>query len=158
MRVALKEGARHYKNQLKQGIVRYGAIASGDTLRSVEVLENSKPNTLKEERLSASVLALQSLKYIQSGRAKGAKMPIRQVRVSRRGRKIFEPLPEMVRWFETVGIPKESWWAVLWSIKRRGIKPRDVIGYMERNGRMPAKRAVRRAAQRIAANFYGNKL
>lgn len=116
--------AQAYANNLKITLSRVRAIATGDTLRSVkdEFVLKSPSRYLVQSRVVAS----RSIVFIQKGRQPGKKAPVRLVGTDERGKKIWEPLPSLLRWLQVLNIPKVAWLPIAWKIKRDGIKPREV--------------------------------
>lgn len=113
-------------NYLKLEIASRGAIATGDTLRSVRMRHGSALVGVASSGVSREIVANRGLRHIISGRRAGAKMPVIMTGRGKRGGKIFEPLPALVEWFNAVGIPQTAWFPVLRAISRRGIPAKPV--------------------------------
>lgn len=116
-----------YQNNLKSTLARVGAIATGDTLKSVKdemVLESPSRGVILRR-----VIASRSIIFVQFGRRPG-KAPIRFVgtRPGKRKKdvKVFEPVPGLIRWFLALNIRRAMWMPIALAIGRRGIKPREV--------------------------------
>jgi len=115
----------------KNALMTLGAIATGRNYRAIrgEFVTSRRLalfGVAQTGLVQRRVVGDASLKFIISGRKAGAKMPVRMVGTGPRGGKIFEPLPEMLRWFTFLAIPKSAWFPILRAIKERGIKPRNV--------------------------------
>src|SRR5213083_1780624 len=94
-----------YANNLKITLLRVKAFATGDTMRSVKA--DSIYASSSRDRVSSRVTASRSIIFIQGGR-KPRKAPLKYLGTVN-GRKQFEPLPSMVKWFLALGIPKTAW-------------------------------------------------
>lgn len=115
-----KEMSEEYARQLRIALVNARKIASGDTLRTIQarlVIESSSRGIFRRE-----VVAGKGFKYVVSGRKPGAKMPVHVIGKSKKGKNVFAPLPELVRWFLLLNIPSRAWWPIMRKIKRKGIK------------------------------------
>lgn len=132
-------------NYTRQAMISYGAVATRQTFNSIQkrVVGNSS------RQMERAIVANPALKFIISGRRRGAKMPVRRVGTGKRGGGIFEPLPEMLKWFRWAGIPREAWFPILRSIKRNGIPARNVPARAMREARATVHRQVQWTAVRI---------
>ena len=118
-------------NEVKLAIVSFGAIASGETLRETKwrtvadrqaaLFGVAATGTFKRQ-----VVSSRALRFIVSGRKAGSKMPVRMIGTGKRGGKVFEPLPALVKWFTISKIPRAAWFPILRAISRRGIPPKNV--------------------------------
>lgn len=144
--------ADSHANYLKISITRHRAIATGKTLQSVRsefILDSPTRGQFRR-----SITAKNSWWFIQQGRKAGAKMPIKRVGTTSKGRPIFEPLPEMLEWFQALNIPRAAWFPILRAIKRRGIKPRDIQGRAMRLARTRTMELVVFYAEKIARELF----
>lgn len=111
-----------YANNLKLTLLRVKAFATGDTLRSVQA-QVSSGNSARGQ-IASRVIASRSIIFVQGGRKPG-KAPLRYKGV-KDGKKQFEPVPGLIRWFNALGIRRALWMAIARAIGRRGIKGREV--------------------------------
>lgn len=144
--------AEIYQNNLKLAITRQRAIASGKTLQSVKA-EFIMDSPMRGQ-FRRAVTAKSSWWFIQVGRKKGAKMPIRQAGTNSKGKPIFEPLPELVAWFRTLGIPRQAWFPILFAIKRRGIRPRRIRDIAMRQAQPTVLTTVARFAEELSREMF----
>lgn len=131
-----------YANQLRTAIARKKAIATGKTLGSVKnelVVDSASRGIFRR-----AVTANRSWQNIQGGRRAGAKMPVRKV-----GSR-FEPFPELVEWFQALGIPKAAWFPILRKIAKNGIKPRNIRDLAVRLGNQRLYQLSQNTGNKIA--------
>lgn len=116
-------------NSTKQALVVMGAVASGRTQRSIKHRRVSTRGVMHKGGggglIHKQIIGAPSLKHIICGRKAGKPMPVRFIGDGVRGKK-FEPLPEMLKWFNAMGIPSSSWFPIMRAIAQRGIPARDV--------------------------------
>lgn len=106
----------------RQAVIMFGADSGGRTAKSIRQRSVSATAGF----LHRQVIGDAGLRAMIGGRKAGKKMPVQQVGSGRRGGKVFEPLPEMLKWFNDHGIPKSSWFPILRSIAKDGRAPQNV--------------------------------
>lgn len=149
-------------NYTKLALVSFGAIATGGTLRGI-VLRSGTNRPVAMFGVAATglwqrqVVAPKSFHFIVSGRRAGAKMPIRFVGTGKRGGKIFEPLPALVRWFNALSIPQSAWFPILRAISRRGIPPKNVPARAVQQSRPIVQAYAQQAAYNISRGILVRK-
>lgn len=138
--------AQSIKNYVKIALTRNHKIATGRTLKSIaaERILDSASRGMFVRHVTGS----RSWIYIQQGRRAGGKMPIR-----RNGNK-FEPVPELILWFNALNIPRARWFPILRAIARRGIRPVNIRDRAVRESRVRVSEIAAQTAKRIAAEFF----
>lgn len=123
-----------YESEAKLAIIKTKAITTGRTYKSIRnelVLDSPSRNEYRRR-----IVADKSFDFIDKGRRKGAKMPVHVVPgVTKRGGKLFVPFPELITWFNILGIPRSAWFLILRSMKRKGIKPKNIRRMMLKSAR-----------------------
>jgi hypothetical protein len=110
-------------DSVRQSVVMMGAEQGGNTAKSI------RQRTLASTagRLHRQIIGDEGLRAMVRGRKAGGKMPVRQVGTGKRGGKVFEPLPQMLKWFNGLNIPKSSWFPIMRSLVATGTPPKRVI-------------------------------
>jgi hypothetical protein len=141
-----------YTRSVKRMIVAERAIARGSTLSSVkdELVIYSPSRSYFRRQVTAS----RAFVFIQKGRKAGKKMPVKLIGTTASGGKIFQPLPEMLEWFTFFGIPEPLWMPIMRAIKKRGIKPRDVLGRAMTRAKPRLETLVQAAAVRLVKGLF----
>jgi len=113
---------------MKQAMVEMNAVRSGRTQRSIRSRKVASRSLSSQGGgiLHRQVVGNKALGEIISGRGAGQPMPVRMVGIGKRGGRVFEPLPNMLRWFVETGIPKSQWFPIMRAISRRGIRPKNI--------------------------------
>lgn len=147
--------ASSISNQVKLALTSFGAIATGDMLRSIhpEFVSDRPlmPLGVASTGLSRrSVIGNRPLRFVISGRRPGARMPVHKVGTGPRGGGIFEPLPAMRNWFAVLNIPRSAWFPILRAIALRGIPPKPVGHIAVREARPLIGMYLDRATMNIA--------
>lgn len=134
-----------YKNNFKLALINVGALATGKTLKSVVVgfTLDSPSRGLYRRNVSAR----RTWVFIQKGRKKGGKLPVRKV-----GDK-YEPVPELKEWFLALNIPRNAWLPIMKKIVRDGVKPRDIVGRMMRTSKPRKGLLLKETARNIASEL-----
>lgn len=145
--------AETHANNLKIALTRARAIATGKTINSVRmqfVLDSPARGEFRR-----AVTARDTWFYIMVGRRAGGKLPVHVVGTDAKGKPMFEPLPALQEWFQALGIPRPRWFPILWAIKRRGVKPRDIQKRMMRESRPRMFTLVAFYTEQIAKDLFG---
>ncbi len=137
--------ARLMTGQTQIALLQMGKKVTGDTLKSIKWRSIQNTFTFQHRIVEAGA----GWRFIVAGRRAGAKMPVAVVGEGPRGGKIFQPLPEMLKWFNALGIPRDQWFPIMRAISIRGIKPTDVPGKAIRNANSTINKYTRDAAARI---------
>ena len=134
-------------SQLQIALLQFGKKVTGETLTSIK-WQTVVNGIERQERI---VTAGGGYKFIVTGRKPGGKMPVHAAAgPTKRGGLRFEPLPAMLKWFVTLGIPRQAWFPIMRKIAIRGIKPTDVPGRALRNAQSKINAYVGMTSANIA--------
>lgn len=143
-RLMSQELSDEYARQLRLSLIGHRKVATASTLRSVEAIAAQSTRGVFHRQVVAS----RTVEFIVKGRPAGAKMPVTKV-----GDR-FEPLPEVQQWFGVFNIPRALWFVILRAIKRRGIKPVDVVTESVRRAQPRMISIVSYRARRIVERLF----
>jgi hypothetical protein len=127
------EMADEYARCFKLAVVSAHAIARGELLASPKVWRTNLGSRMMFKRF---VTASRHWIFVDRGRRKNSKMPIHQIGISKRGKPVFAPVPELVRWFLLMNIPSRAWWPIMRRIARRGIPAKNIQSIALRNAQV----------------------
>lgn len=145
------EMADEFARSLKLAIVKAGAVATGDLLKSPKVWRTSIGSRLYFKRY---VTASRQWIFVDRGRRKGTKMPVHVIGTTATGKPRFAPLPEMTRWFLLMNIPSRFWWPILKRMKERGIPAKNIQSIALRNAQVRWVSILQYRAKRIAERLF----
>ncbi len=147
-----RELGDEYRRSYARTLIAARKIATGDTLDSIE--DKLVLYSPSRQLFMRQIVASRSIVFIIKGRAAGGKMPIRFVGTTKDGHKLFEPVPELLRWLEFLNIPSYFWLPIARAIARRGIKPVDIPGRALRRARPRLQSIVQFRVTRILKRLF----
>jgi hypothetical protein len=145
------EMAEEYARSLKLAVVTAHAIARGELLASPKVWQTNLGSRSLFKRF---VTASRHWIFVDRGRRKGSKMPIHQIGISKRGKPVFAPVPELVRWFLLLNIPSRAWWPIMRKIARRGIPAKNIQSIALRNAQVRWVSIIQFRAREIVLRMF----
>lgn len=120
------------EDNLKDILLKYRKFATKKTYSSVRSEDDTTEN-----RAVIRLLALESLRFIVSGRRPGAKLPVRKTGDG------FELVPELKEWVKAVGFTGH-YFLLARSIARKGVKGVPIVELMIEKSRPQIMDAIRR--------------